>query len=314
MAVGPRVLEAAGAASPGHLGRLREWWEQEHVFGFGLIVPAFALLAALVAYPVAMAIYFSLSDYWVGSPGQFVGLANYRDLLGNEVFQQTLRNSFVFTGIALTIKAVLGVWLAMLLHRHLPGKRVVRGIVLLPWVIPTALSTLAWLWMFDSLYSVVNWTAIRIGLISAPGPNWLGLANYAMAAVIIVNVWRGLPFFAITNLAGLVAIPKEIYEAAHADGAGANARFWHITLPMLKPVLALGAIFSTNFTFSDFNIVYVLTHGGPINSTHLFATLSRMLVIDVGRLGEGAAVSLYLFPLLVFVVWAQLRFVRKHAN
>jgi len=132
-----------------------------------------------------------------------------------------------------------------------------------------------------------------------------------MAAVIIVNVWRGLPFFAITILAGLVSIPKELYEAAEADGAGATARFWYVTLPLLKPVLAVVVLFSTIFTFSDFNIVYVLTHGGPINSTHLFATYSRMLVIDVGRIGEGAAVSLYLFPLLVLVIWAQLRFVRK---
>jgi multiple sugar transport system permease protein len=183
--------------------------------------------------------------------------------------------------------------------------------VLLPWVIPTALSTLGWWWMFNSLYSVVNWTGIATGLMDPPGPNWLGQRYYAMAAVITVNVWRGLPFFAITILAGLVAIPKELYEAAEADGAGANARFWHITLPLLKPVLAVVVLFSTIFTFSDFNIVYVLTHGGPINSTHLFATLSRMIGIDTGRIGEGAAISLYLFPLLDFVVWAQLRFVRK---
>jgi multiple sugar transport system permease protein len=311
MAVGPRVLAAAGAESPGHLGRLREWWEQEHVFGFGLILPAFALLACLVAYPFGMAIYFSLSDYWVGSPGQFVGLENYRALLGNEVFQQTLRNSFVFTGIALTIKAVLGVWLAMLLHRHLPGKRVIRGIVLLPWVIPTALSTLAWLWMFDSLYSVVNWTGIRLGLLSAPGPNWLGMANYAMAAVIIVNVWRGLPFFAIIVLAGLVSIPREYLEAAEVDGAGSWQRFRNVTLPLLRPVLAVVILFSTIFTFSDFNIVYVLTRGGPINSTHLFATHAYQVGLNGGNLGQGAALSLFLFPMLAVVVFAQLRFIRK---
>jgi multiple sugar transport system permease protein len=207
MAVGPRVLEVAGGARAGHLGRVRAWIEQEHVFGYGLILPAIILLLSLVAYPFAMAIWFSLSDYWVGSPGSFVGLANYRDILGNEVFRQTVWNSFVFTAIAVTLKTVLGVWLALLLARSLKFKRLLRGAVLLPWVIPTALSTLGWWWMFDSLYSVVNWTAIRLGLISPPGPNWLGMASYAMAAVIIVNVWRGLPFFAITVLAGLVAIP-----------------------------------------------------------------------------------------------------------
>jgi len=219
VAVGPRVLEVIGASGPGRLSRLREWWEQEHVFGYGLIVPAVVLLLALVAFPFGMAIYFSLSDYWVGSPGAFVGLANYREILSNETFRQTVQNSFVFTGIALTLKIVLGVWLAMLLARSLPMKRVIRGIVLLPFVIPTALSTLAWLWMFDSLYSVVNWTAIRLHLMSPPGPNWLGQSTYAMAAVIVVNVWRGLPFFAITVLAGLVAIPREYYEAAEVDGA-----------------------------------------------------------------------------------------------
>jgi multiple sugar transport system permease protein len=163
--------------------------------------------------------------------------------------------------------------------------------------------------MFNSLYSVVNWTGIATGLMDPPGPNWLGQRYYAMAAVITVNIWRGLPFFAITILAGLVAIPKELYEAAEADGAG-PARFRHVTLPLLKGAGGV-VLFSIIFTFSDFNIVYVLTHGGPINSTHLFATLSRMIGIDTGRIGEGAAISLYLFPLLVFVVWAQLRFVRK---
>src|SRR6266511_5058898 len=164
MAVSPRVLAAAGLPGPGRQSRLREWWEQEHVFGYGLIIPAIVLLVSLVAFPFGMAIYFSLSDYWVGSPGSFVGLANYREILGNETFRQTVQNSFVFTGIALTFKTVLGVWLAVLLARDLRFKRLIRGAVLLPFVIPTALSTLGRWWMFDSLYSVVNWTAIRLGI------------------------------------------------------------------------------------------------------------------------------------------------------
>jgi multiple sugar transport system permease protein len=311
MAVGPRVLEATGIPSPGRLSRIRDWWEQEHVFGYGLILPALLLLICLVAYPFAMAIYFSLSDYWVGSPGSFVGLENYRAILQNEVFLQTVRNSFVFTSIAVVLKTVLGVWLAMLLARSLKFKRLIRGAVLLPWVIPTALSTLAWWWMFDSLYSVVNWTAIRLGIISPPGPNWLGMANYAMAAVIIVNVWRGLPFFAITVLAGLVAIPREYYEAAEVDGAGSWGRFRHVTLPMLRPVIAVVILFSTIFTFADFNIVYVLTRGGPVNSTHLFATLAYQIGLNGGNLGQGAAISLFLFPMLAGVVFLQLRYIRK---
>lgn len=311
MAVGPHALEAAGFQRPGRLARVCEWWEQEHVFGYGLILPALLLLTCLVAYPFGMAIYFSLSDYWVGSPGKFVGLENFREILGNEVFRQTVRNSFVFTGIAVTLKTVLGVWLALLLARNLRLKRLLRGAVLLPWVIPTALSTLGWWWMFDSLYSVVNWTAIRLSLINPPGPNWLGISGYAMAAVVTVNVWRGLPFFAITVLAGLVSIPREYYEAAEVDGAGSWGRFWHVTLPLLKPVIAVVILFSTIFTFSDFNIVYILTRGGPVNTTHLFATLAYQVGLNGGNLGQGAAISLFLFPMLAAVVFLQLRYIRK---
>ena len=291
--------------------RVRTWLDRESVLGPAFVTPALLLLVLLVAYPFVMALYFALSNSFIGRPSEFVGLRNFVRLWEADAFRQTFQNAFVFTGIAVLFKVVLGIALALLLNEQLWFKRMIRGAVLLPWVIPTALSTLGWWWMFNSLYSVVNWTGIAIWLMDPPGPNWLGQKFYAMAAVITVNVWRGLPFFAITILAGLVSIPKETYEAAHADGAGAGARFWYITLPLLKPVLAVVVLFSTIFTFSDFNIVYVLTHGGPINSTHLFATYSRMLAIDVGRLGEGAAVSLYLFPLLVFVVWAQLRFVRK---
>jgi multiple sugar transport system permease protein len=311
MAVSPRVLEAARVSGPGRLARVHEWWEREHIFGYGLILPALLLIVCLVAYPFGMAIYFSLSDYWVGSPGTFIGLQNFRDILANEVFLRTVFNSFVFTATAVVLKTVLGVWLAMLLFRGFKFKRLIRGAVLLPWVIPTALSTLAWWWMFDSLYSVVNWTAIRLGLISAPGPNWLGMTGYAMTAVIAVNVWRGLPFFAITVLAGLVSIPREYYEAAEVDGAGSWGRFRSVTLPLLKPVLAVVILFSTIFTFSEFGIVQVLTRGGPVNTTHMFATLAYQVGLNGGNLGQGAAISLFLFPMLAAVVFVQLRYIRR---
>jgi multiple sugar transport system permease protein len=310
MAVAPGALEAV-LPRPGRLGRVREWCEQEHVFGYGLILPALLLIVCLVAYPFGMAIYFSLSDYWVGSPGRFVGLQNYRDILGNEVFRRTVWNSFVFTGIAVALKTLLGTWLAMLLFRGLRLKRLIRGAVLLPWVIPTALSTLGWWWMFDSLYSVVNWTAIRLGIFAPPGPNWLGMTSYAMAAVIAVNVWRGLPFFAVIVLAGLVSIPREYYEAAEVDGAGSWGRFSNVTLPLLRPVIAVVILFSTIFTFADFNIVYVLTRGGPVNTTHLFATLAYQVGLNGGNLGQGAAISLFLFPMLAMVVFLQLRSIRR---
>ena len=303
----------APRSRPGVRARLSGWLDREPILGPVFVTPALLLLLLLVAYPFVMAVYFSLSNAFIGRPSEFIGIKNFVRLWDSDAFRQTFQNAFVFTGIAVAFKVVLGICLALLLNEQLWFKRMIRGAVLLPWVIPTALSTLGWWWMFNSSYSVVNWTGISLGVMDPPGPNWLGQRYYAMAAVVIVNVWRGLPFFAITIMAALVAIPKELYEAAEADGANANARFWHITLPLLKPVLAVVVLFSTIFTFSDFNIVYVLTRGGPINSTHLFATLSRVIGIDTGRIGEGAAISLYLFPLLVFVVWAQLRFVRKQA-
>jgi multiple sugar transport system permease protein len=291
--------------------RLGEWLNREGVLGPLFVTPALLLLLVLVAYPFCMALYFSLSDAFIGRPSQLIGIRNFVNLWESDAFRQTFQNAFVFTGISVAVKLVLGITLALLLNQQLWFKRLIRGAVLLPWVIPTALSTLGWWWMFNSLYSVVNWSGIAAGLMDPPGPNWLGQKYYAMTAVIVVNIWRGLPFFAITILAGLLAIPKELYEAAEADGAGPVRQFWHITLPLLKPVLGIVILFSTIFTFSEFNIVYVLTHGGPINSTHLFATLSRQVGLESGRIGEGAAISLYLFPVLMFVVWAQLKSVRK---
>jgi multiple sugar transport system permease protein len=308
MAIGNVVV---AAPRPTLRYRVGQALERETILGPLFVTPAFILIVLLVAYPFCMALYFALSNAFIGRPSQLVGLRNFINLWDNDAFRQTFQNAFVFTGTAVFFKIFLGLALALLLNQQIWFKRLIRGTILLPWVIPTALSTLGWTWMFNSLYSVVNWTGIALGLMNPPGPNWLGQQWYAMAAVIIVNVWRGLPFFVITILAGLVSIPKELYEAAEADGAGPLARFWYVTLPLLKPVLAIVVLFSTIFTFSDFNIVYVLTHGGPINSTHLFATLSRQIGLESGRIGEGAAISLYLFPVLAFVVWAQLKFVRK---
>jgi multiple sugar transport system permease protein len=293
--------------------RVRELLDRERFLGPAFVSPAMLLITLLVAYPFAMALYFSLSNSFIGRPSHFVGIRNFINLWESDAFRQTFQNAFVFTGAAVAFKLVLGISLALLLNQQLWFKRMIRGAVLLPWVIPTALSVLGWSWMFNSLYSVINWTGIAMGIMDPPGPNWLGQKYYAMAAVIVVNVWRGLPFFAITILAGLVSIPKDLYEAAETDGAGPIARFWHVTLPLLRPVLAIVVLFSTIFTFSDFNIVFQLTHGGPINSTHLFATLTRQVGLESGRIGEGAAISLYLFPVLMMVVWAQLRFVRKQA-
>jgi multiple sugar transport system permease protein len=302
-----------GPPVPRPTPRVWELLDRERFLGPAFVTPALLLILILVAYPFGMALYLAMSNAFIGRPSHFVGFRNFVALWEADSFRQTFQNAFVFTGAAVGLKLVLGMTLALLLNEQLWFKRMIRGGVLLPWVIPTALSTLGWWWMFNSLYSVVNWTGIHLGLMDPPGPNWLGQKYYAMTAVVTVNVWRGLPFFAITILAGLVSIPKELYEAAEADGAGPAARFWHVTLPLLKPVLAIVILFSTIFTFSDFNIVYVLTHGGPINTTHLFATLARQIGLESGQLGQGAAISLYLFPVLALVVWVQLRFVRRQA-
>jgi multiple sugar transport system permease protein len=308
MAVGARVVPLD---PPSLRTRVSALLDRDGILGPIFVGPAVLLLLILVAYPFCMALYFSMSNAFIGRPSHFIGLKNFINLWQSDAFRQTFQNAFVFTGAAVAVKLVLGISLALLLSEQLWFKRAIRGAILLPWVIPTALSTLGWWWMFNSLYSVVNWTGIAAGLMDPPGPNWLGQKYYAMTAVVVVNIWRGLPFFAITILAGLVSIPKELYEAAEADGAGPVARFWLITLPLLKPVLTIVILFSTIFTFSEFNIIYVLTHGGPINSTHLFATLSRQIGLESGRIGEGAAISLYLFPVLMMVVYAQLKLVRK---
>jgi multiple sugar transport system permease protein len=277
---------------------------------YAFIAPAFFLLLFLVAYPFVLSVWFSLSDARIGETGAFVGLENFQRLLSSAIFRQTLQNSIVFTALALGAKTVFGMALALLLFRIGRFKRLIRGAVLLPFIVPTALSTLVWWWMFEPLYSVVNWTLKSLHLVKHDIP-WLPDPYLAMFTVVLVNVWRGLPFFAITLLAGLVAIPRELYEAAECDGAGAIGRFWHVTIPLVKPVLAVVILFSAIFTLGDFNIVYVLTKGGPMNMTHLFATYSFVLGLQGGQIGQGAAVSLFLFPILLIVVFVQLRMVRR---
>jgi multiple sugar transport system permease protein len=292
------------------LKRLGTAFENENLLGYLVIAPALLLLLVLVAYPFFIAIGLSVQDKVVGKPGIFIGLKNFLTVLESQIFRQTLQNSFVFTISSVALKVTLGMSLALLLNRSIRGKKFFRGAILLPWVVPTALSTLAFLWIFDATYSIINWILLRLGFIDR-GILWLGKPHLAMLSVIIVNTWRGMPFFAISILAGLVSIPQELYEAAKTDGAGPLASFWHITLPMLKPVLLIVILFSTIFTFSDFNIVYVLTRGGPVNSTHLFATYAHQTGLVSARISEGAAVSLFLFPILVLVIFFQLRLLRR---
>src|SRR3989441_9659672 len=210
MAIGTLPTTAARARQ-GWRARMRELLDRERVLGPLFIAPALILIMLLVAYPFCVALYFSVSNAFIGRPSHFIGITNFVRLWESDAFRQTFQNAFVFPGVAVAFKLVLGISLALLLNQQLWFKRLIRGAVLLPWVIPTALSTLGWWGMFNSLYSVVNWTGIALGIMDPPGPNWLGQKYYAMAAGVTVNVWRGLPFFAITILARLVAIPKELY-------------------------------------------------------------------------------------------------------
>ncbi len=298
---------------PGSLDNLRRNWYRRDTSGYLFILPALLVILCLVAYPFCMAIYMSLSSLTVGGAGSFIGLKNYADLLQNEVFVQTLKNSLIYTVFAVSIKIILGMGLALLLNQKLRFQKFFRGAILLPWVIPNTLSTLGWLWMFDPLFSVFNWIVTHIGIAST-NISWLANPYWAMFSIILVNVWRGLPFFAITMLAGLVSIPKELYKAAHIDGAGDLKCFLHITLPLLKPLILIAILFSTIFTISDFNIVYILTRGGPMNMTHLLSTLSFQVGLSGGKLGSGAAISLFMFPVLCIVVFFQLRAIRGGSN
>jgi multiple sugar transport system permease protein len=277
--------------------------------GVCFVLPAALLVVGLIVYPFCYALLLSLSAKQAGVPGQFVGLRNFLDLFQTDIFRHTVRNSIVFTGVAVVFKTILGLGLALLLQQAMVGRRILRGIVLLPWVVPSTLSVLGWWWLFDPLNGVINIGLTKLGLITHRIP-WLSDPFWAMAAVIIVNIWRGLPFFAISFLAGLVSIPDDIYEAAHIDGAGAVACFTRITVPLLRPVLGVIILYSIIMTVSDFNIVYILTRGGPMHSTHLFATFAYEMGLAAGDIGKGAAISLFILPFLAAVAYLQLRITR----
>ena len=307
------------------MGRIATALEDERILGFVLLTPALILILVFIAYPFVLGIWMSLTDKLVGTPGNFVGLANYTRLLDSDIFRTAAWNTVFFTFMATVFKAALGMWLALLLNRKFRLQRITRSAVLLPFIVPTVLSTLAWLWMFDATFSVFNWTMrflwqMEIGLFGIvlkenwgffSGPLWLGDPGWAMFSVILVNVWRGLPFFAITFLAGLQTIPQELYDAADIDGATGWRKFWHVTLPMIKPVAIVVVVFSVVITFADFQLVYILTRGGPNNETHLLATLAYQLGMTSGNIGQGAAVALFMLPILATVIVFQLWYLRR---
>ncbi|HWD58537.1 MAG TPA: sugar ABC transporter permease [Stellaceae bacterium] len=291
-------------------GPITRLLEDERMLALCLMTPTVVLLGLFIAYPFVKGIELSVTNTTVGVPGTFVGLDNFKKIWSDDIFHIAVWNTCLYTFVTTVFKLALGLWLALLLNRHFRGKAFMRAFILLPFIIPTVLSTFAWKWMFDPTFSVLNWTLWHLGIIHGR-INWLGDPNLSMISVIIVNVWRGVPFYAISLLAGLQTISPELHEAAAIDGARAWQRFRHVTWPLLLPVTLVIVLFSVIQTFADFQLVYVLTGGGPANATQLFATYAYQLGIGTGLLSQGAAISLAIFPILLLVVIVQLVYIRR---
>lgn len=277
------------------------------------MIPGWSILLLFMAYPFFLGIYLSMTDKMLGfSKYSFIGLENYRNLWEDSIFQQTLRNTAIYGIGTVPFKLLFGLTLAVLLNRQFRLSRFFRAGLLLPWIVPTALSSLAFLMLFNSVISPISIALQQWGLIDE-NINFLGTAWNARISLCVANIWRGVPFFAITILAGLQAVPTELSEAAALDGANRWQRFWAVTWPVIKPITLIATLFSVIWTISDFQLVYVLTKGGPANATHVFGTLAYQIGLNATMIGEAAAISLYMFPALALGAILLLRTVRKEA-
>src|SRR5438093_3328238 len=317
---GERDRSAALAIEVARHAAAPPWWRRvavrRYVFGYSLLAPAVLFVLLLVGLPFLFSLYLAMSDASVGDPvARFVGLENFRAALESSAFWSSLRNTLVFTVGAAICKALLGTTLAFLLMQPFRGKKVIRALIVMPFTIPIAVSALGWKWMFDSQFSVINWALSRLHLIgdfgTAGWPVWLGEPGLALGSVIFVNVWRSFPFSAIVLMAGLTSVPPEVIDAAKVDGANFLQRFRKVIVPMIAPILFVGGLFDTVFTLSDLSIVYLLTNGGPDGATEILPTLAYQVGIKAGALGRGAAISLFLFPLLLPAMILLLRNLRR---
>ena len=289
---------------------LAGWLDREAVFSWLMMALPLLFLAALVGYPLVYGILLSLQDRPVAQAGHFVGLKNFLTDFHDPIFWRVAIDTFVYTGVATILKMVGGLGLALAMNQQFRMKNVIRALMLLPFIVPTVLSTVAWLWMLDPAFSVVNRLWIALGGMR-PGPSWLGNPILAMFSIIMINTWRGLPFYGITLLAGLQTVPPELYEAATIDGAGGWSRFRYVTLPLMRPIILIVTLFSVIFTFADFQLVYVLTHGGPQNATNLFATYAYDIGMGAGQLGLGASIALMMLPALALLIVALSLYMRR---
>jgi multiple sugar transport system permease protein len=305
---------AIGLIAPARRGNQRangvqRWLRKRSTISFVMCLPLILMLACLVAYPAVYAIYLAMLNKKMT---HFVGLANFSFLLSRHTFQLVIFQSCLFAGTAVVAKALIGFVLAHLMH-NIPGRsqRIWRGLLLIPWVIPLALSSLTWWWMFDPSYSAFNWILNQFGI---PSLSWLGDGWTARICVIVVNVWFGSPFFMIMYLAALKSVPEQLYEAAAIDGAGALQKLIYVTLPMMRNIIAITVLFSLIVTFADFDIVRILTQGGPQDMTHLFATYAFQMGIQSGDIPLGASISLFMLPILAVSAYFVLRGVTRRTK
>ena len=269
--------------------------------GFWFMLPAAVFLLFFLTYPLGLGIWLSFTDRTLSRPGQYIGLENFEWLWDDPVFWLSVFNTFLYTLVASVFKFALGLYLALLLNNHIPFKSIIRAVILLPFIVPTLLSAIAFWWIYDSQFSIISWSLIQMGWIDS-NINFLGDPENARAATIVANIWRGIPFVAITLLAGLQTVPQSLYEAATIDGATRWQMFRYVTFPLLTPIIAVVMTFSVLFTFTDFQLIYALTRGGPANATHLMATLSFQRAIMGGAMGEGAAISTAMIPFLLAAI------------
>jgi len=293
--------------------RFRFILDRRDVLGAIFISPAILYVLLLVGLPFLLSVYFSVSAFTIYNPSwQFVGLDNFNEIVRDPVFRKTLSNTFILTFGSQILGLILGKFGALLLLRPFPGRKFVRAIIILPWAVPVALATVAWQWMFDSLYSVINWTLIALGFITREqAPNWLGSTDLAMLSVIVVNAWRFFPFAIVIFLAGITAIPQDVLDAATVDGAGFWRRNYQIIVPMILPIVAIGLIFGIVFTFTDLSVVFLMTMGGPVDATSVLGYKGFQVGIVSGDVSHGAAISLFMLPVLLVVVIGMLRFIRR---
>jgi multiple sugar transport system permease protein len=266
---------------------------------FLCMLPTIGLLVVFLTYPLGLGIWLAFTDTTIGHPGEFIGLDNFISLWDDSIFWMSVTNTIFYTAVATVGKFALGLWLAMLLNHHLPFKAFIRAIVLLPWIVPTVLSAIAWWWIYSPQFSVISYVLVDVLGWRDTYINFLGTPWAARWSLIVANIWRGIPFVAITLLAGLQTISPSLYEAALLDGASGWQKFRRITVPLLMPILAVALTLSVLFTFSDFQLVYAITRGGPFNTTHLMGTLAFQRAIPGAQLGEGAAIAVSMIPFLI---------------